>query len=291
MTDLKESTAVFCILARDCAEQLEYNISIIENMRTAFKETHVVVVENDSRDETLAVLKKWQAESSSVDILHPDTSQFDKLDRIERIAACRNTYLAAIREPAYDYVVIIDADVRLTDVSLSEILSCAPPDFSAVFANGQYYTRIFGRRHPVSYYDLYAFLPADAMSIYTEPEKLLKGAKTVRRGLKKNSFLRCNSAFGGMAVYRYDAICDAVYEAQPNPLGDETLPFVCEHVGFNCKVREHGALYIAGDLLLYYEELKDRRLAGIIFRNIVGDTVYTAVLRCYHRFTNKKQKR
>lgn len=47
-------------LARNCARRLPHHIRFVERLRTAFASSRVFVVENDSADETKAILKNWQ---------------------------------------------------------------------------------------------------------------------------------------------------------------------------------------------------------------------------------------
>ena len=53
---MKNSTVVFCSLVRDCENSLKQNIPKVEELRSSFRASHVVLVENDSKDRTKEVL-------------------------------------------------------------------------------------------------------------------------------------------------------------------------------------------------------------------------------------------
>ena len=55
---------VIAALARDCNEALINNIPRIEKLRELFTESHVVIVENDSKDGTKDTLQKWQEKAT-----------------------------------------------------------------------------------------------------------------------------------------------------------------------------------------------------------------------------------
>ena len=68
--------AAFCLLARDCADKLKKNIPIIEYYRGFFAQSCVIVIENDSKDDTNTVLEDWKSKSPGIIINHVDSSDF-----------------------------------------------------------------------------------------------------------------------------------------------------------------------------------------------------------------------
>jgi hypothetical protein len=51
---------IIAALARNCEDSLRINIPLIEKLRTQFSWSQVVVVENDSIDETKNLLNDWK---------------------------------------------------------------------------------------------------------------------------------------------------------------------------------------------------------------------------------------
>ena len=58
MEKIDKSVSI-CMLARDCGKAIERNIPRIENLRSFFCLSYVIVVENDSKDNTKSVLAEW----------------------------------------------------------------------------------------------------------------------------------------------------------------------------------------------------------------------------------------
>ncbi|WP_431243069.1 hypothetical protein ACQ9BO_26115 [Flavobacterium sp. P21] len=58
---------VIVALARDCGDKLQTLIPFIEELRNQFVWSQIVVVENDSKDNTKEVLQKWKETSLNIE--------------------------------------------------------------------------------------------------------------------------------------------------------------------------------------------------------------------------------
>ena len=56
---MSKSTVAICGIARDCSDQLSQLIPRLEALGDQFKEYKIIVVENDSRDNTQEVISSW----------------------------------------------------------------------------------------------------------------------------------------------------------------------------------------------------------------------------------------
>ena len=66
---MASSSLAICGLARDCAATLPQNKALIEKLRTFFGSSMVVIVENDSSDQTRQQLDGWASECNDVFII------------------------------------------------------------------------------------------------------------------------------------------------------------------------------------------------------------------------------
>lgn len=111
------SSVVFIGLARSIADVLPFSILRIKLIASAFADWHVVIVENDSTDNTRALLQAWEladpdrVRASCWDFGHEHLHGFESL-RVERYAQYRNTgrILAQQLAPDADYVIVLDLD-------------------------------------------------------------------------------------------------------------------------------------------------------------------------------------
>jgi glycosyltransferase involved in cell wall biosynthesis len=250
---MKNSTAVICALARDCAQAIQKNIPRIEALRKTFSECDVLIIENDSKDNTKVVLQDWAQKSQGVYVICNNfgtvtipTKANGKVfptctyHRIEKMARYRNMYLEWVEKQTkdYQYVVVLDIDVYwFSPKNIAPIIQKAPEDWGAICANGKCQQSCFGQ---FRYYDLYAFLKrkTDKINISYSKEIILQDPYTA-----------VFSAFGGLAIYKYTAIQGLRYQALP--YDDEQIEVQCEHVSLNAGIADRGyKLYIAKNLKL-----------------------------------------
>ena len=69
---MNNQNIVIAALARDCEDSLRANIPVIEELRTKFLWSQVVVVENDSIDGTKELLNEWKINYDKVNIISKD---------------------------------------------------------------------------------------------------------------------------------------------------------------------------------------------------------------------------
>lgn len=265
---------VFCLLARDCADKLKENIPVIEYYRSFFTESSVIIIENDSKDDTNSVLEDWKNKSSGININHVDSSGFIHMARIERMSIIRNAYLDTIKKMNYkpEYLVLVDADVELQRINLYSIISDAPSDWVGLFANGQYYYSCFGKKIPIAYYDLFAYIPQESKEFELTNKQMLDNGTCVDRLIKKNEYTRCSSAFGGIGIYRYHAVENARYEAVENTKS-KNHSHLCEHIGFNYTCSLYGSLYICRSMRILYERASVKNCIAVFLRKVFGAEV------------------
>ncbi len=251
--------AAIVTLVRDCEKTLPVFLKKTERLRSYFDDSSVFIVENGSRDNTRNIIRAYGESHPNVKLDLSDDPGIDILPRIERMAYLRNRCLDLVKESGLlpDYYIVIDSDLDYDPLSVVKAVRKAPDDWAALFANGQYYLQVGPLRIPVLFYDLFAYLPdrseSEVGECMTESEMLALRPLT-RQRLRRAGYLPCRSAFGGVGVYRYDAVRDLKYVVRKN---DRSRKFehLCEHIPFNGGVSNKGTLYVCRDMKVYYESI------------------------------------
>lgn len=269
MVTLNKSITI-CMLARDCGSSVRRNIPKIEKLRQLFTTSYVIVVENDSKDDTKIVLEKWKNSSKNIFIISKDTNTVTippkrnnlvnpnaSLYRNEKMAGFRNQYLNFIRDNNIitDYIIVIDIDIYdFEPDTLVKSIVDAPRDWAALFANGRLFCKFFGKKILLHYYDLFAYVDIDSIVYDKMPYEMYIDADKLEKKLKKNQFVKCKSAGGGLIIYKYNSIINSCYSTKKNTRSvfNEAL---CEHISVNKSVASYGQLYICKQMVVLYEEI------------------------------------
>jgi hypothetical protein len=256
-------SAAFCALARQSAATLPSTLARIQELRECFDRSSVLLITNDSTDATPDILRRWKASSQGVEVLCLDGLAVSIKARTDRLAAARNLGLYHLRQAIesgrrFDVMVVIDTDginsQLVTGEAFLKAVASAPQDWVAVFGNQrQAYYDIWALRHRT-------WCPNDcwqdvqrAAQCYPRPFRGRAIAKAARRFIGErqvrippdNAPISVDSAFGGIGIYKSDALCGVWYSSR-----DEAGREVCEHVSLNLRLRKAGGkLYILPALL------------------------------------------
>jgi glycosyltransferase involved in cell wall biosynthesis len=247
--------AVFVGMARNCAWFLPTVIQNIEELAKGYRETSVIIVENDSTDSTKSILRSWLSDRPNGKLIELDGLAIAEPKRTQRIATTRNAALDHIRSSFlrdWDHLIVIDLDeVNTHPIScdrFAKAVSFLENDLAVagVFAN-----------QVNAYYDLWAlrkkgwcnddcwkqvankpkwlsFSLAKIIYVFSRQVAIPEGANPVR----------VTSAFGGLGVYKISSIGTSRYVG----LDTEQME-VCEHVSFNSQISRNGRLFIYPSLV------------------------------------------
>jgi hypothetical protein len=264
---------VFIGLAQNCAQHLPAALRNIDNMATLASESAFLFLENDSTDNTKAILNAWGKSRANFTLLN-----FDGLNavgvRTVKLEILRNAYVECLRNyknlKEYDYAILIDMDDMATwPVDISEL------DKAIQFIHSDSQTAAVFANQVGSYYDVWAFrhkdyCPGDAweeVMDYKAAHPEVTDEEAFNQTFKKriHTFspsekpFEVDSAFGGLGLYRMSYILK-----NPNPyLGSKikSLPsqdgvfkvsrrMICEHVHFNKGIKNLGGkLYVWPSLI------------------------------------------
>jgi hypothetical protein len=222
-------TAVIAGLARDVSRTLPAMTRTVASLAARFADHRIVVYESDSRDDTAERLRAWARSDARRVVLSESTGaprwpSVASAERAHHMAACRNRYLDHVEAhwQDFDHLVVVDWD--LADVCLDGIASTfARDDWDAVGANGIQLRASGGRWRP-AVYDGWAFRDR------AHPEPHGPGEIGPRRYRRGDPWVRLDSCFGGLAIYRMEAVRSGARYGGPD----------CEHVVF------HAGLAAAG---------------------------------------------
>lgn len=197
-----------------------------------FKSYNIVIYENDSSDNTVELLNEWKSQDDnfyyiSEKVNNKNYGSVLTLERMQFMTYCRNRYLQYIDDnfPETDYVIVLDCDIK--DVLLNGILSSFGVDgeWDCITSNGIDF--IGGT---VIYYDISALVVSG----------LMRNAYCATPIGGKNKMYGVDSAFGGLAIYRYPSIkgkkylCGLMAGDKCDWHPDERP--MCDHTGLNIQL-------------------------------------------------------
>ncbi|QWD74389.1 hypothetical protein FD961_00710 [Polynucleobacter sp. TSB-Sco08W16] len=240
-------------VVRNCAQYLNDQVLILSNAFQRFSEIQWLLIESDSSDETRELLGALKNKIPSFNFKAMGSLEPLMKSRTQRIAYCRNQYLKSIRESQeyadIEYVVVADFDGVNRLLSSQAVDSCWSHEGWAVCAanqEGPYYD-IWALRHevwsPGDCWAQYHFLinhglPQDASRFAAVYSKMIKVPQN-------STWLKVQSAFGGLAIYRKDALQGGAYIGL-DKFGSE----VCEHVSLHEEITRSGfGIYINPSLI------------------------------------------
>ena len=263
-----DKAIIICSIVRNAEKGLVRNIPEIKRLCQMFRGYKVFVYENDSTDMTKKLLKEWHdSDPANVFVSLNDTSAqptipsvsdvpsinpFYSKKRIDKMAMLRNAYMQFVDDMGWsaDYLVVVDLDVA--KISADNIVSSfVREDWDAVTAFGYSTSPKLKRR----YHDTYALTEfGDEENPQTE-EKIIKNSKKYANLNNDNPWVRVFSAFGGLAIYRFESIKGVRYEALKN--NDPRVQVKCEHYSIYYQMKRRGfdRVYINPTMSLKYQEL------------------------------------
>lgn len=246
----KESTCLICGCARNVADRLPGLIPYIERLGGEFADYRVYVLENDSRDDTVEILRGWQARNWAVraDCFTSGNPRLSDLSvrRIRYMSQYRNSIMEHLERywSHYDYMVMLDLD--LWGFYVDGVMdSLGYDNWGAMGSNGRKHSSM--SRHTNIYYDIFGHKELD------EPETregrfhyTFAQLQDKYRSLKPgDDLVSVASCFNGLAVYRVQDVLGLRYAA---------IPGYAEHVAFNDQIiKNGGSVFINPTQLTYYD--------------------------------------
>ena len=244
---IKENKIAIVSIAKNIELSFSRDFEIVTNSFADFNILKWVIVESNSSDDSMEVLQKYSSEHSFV---HTKTivDKNPEKPRTFHLASARNECLDILKESKIldevDYIVVYDLNNLNKSLTRESVNSCFQrSDWSVVTANqdGPYYD-IFALRHRywnnLDCWQIYKYM----LNLYPKRFKFIWDAalwnaiysKMIKID-EKSEWIRVDSAFGGIAIYRSNFIKDVRYVG----LTEDGLE-VCEHVSLNTSISQKG---------------------------------------------------
>jgi len=251
--EIAESDILIVGLARNCADVISSEVQKISDAFRSAKSVRWLIIESDSSDRTIDVLKSMQKKLSLRFIsLGKLRETFHK--RTERIAKCRNRYIDEIRDndeyAHIDFVVVVDLDGINCKLTLEAVTSCweMEEDWDSCFANqSKGYYDIWALRHetwsPNDCWNSFNFLVQNGINHFDALNASIYSRMiTIEESIKP---IKVRSAFGGLGIYKKSLFLKSNY-CGLDADGSEK----CEHVSFHEELNAAGyKLYINPKLI------------------------------------------
>jgi len=217
------SRVVIAGLARTIASILPATIKRIEALGQAFREYQVFIYENDSCDETPAMLQSWAERDPRVHFVSESLGATPSLpircaSRADRMAFYRDRSQKEVltRFPNADHVILVDMDIE-GGWSMDGVANTfSRNDWDFVGSNGLIYKRIGLACNATIQYDAWAYRESPGFEPLTTK---YVNQLVYNRG---DNWVPLKSCFGGLGVYTAKAFAAGRYEG-----GD------IEHVSFH----------------------------------------------------------
>jgi hypothetical protein len=277
-------------LVRNCARSIRADMQRVQSAVQGLGRLRWLLIESDSNDGSVDELNKLAKEQPDFKFISLGELRLSKPLRTDRLAFCRNVYLAELREnPAYldvDFLVVSDFDGINTLLTSAAMRSCwdrSGWDVCAANQAGPYYD-IWALRHPV-------WSPNDCWANVRFLRRYGASAEDAgRAGLysrmitipRDSPWIEVESAFGGLAVYRRAALAGLQYVGL-DINGDE----VCEHVALHRQMVARGAKLFINPRLINagYTEHTVHLLKARVFIRLVKSPFLWAYRKLRNRFS------
>jgi len=217
--------------ARNIADSWDRTQESLEILISAVSDYSCVIVESNSQDNTLALLLEWASKDperrhilSLGDLTEPE--------RTKRLALCRNMYMDFFWSRGdfdrFPLLLVVDLDnLELENSFHKQLSACIArwDEWEAVASNrdGPYYDIWALRcRQLGCTFDCWERVRNDPEG--TEESRIQKYVRKFETPIPRNRpWIPCESAFGGLALYKTASVKNRVYD------GDD----ICEHVPFH----------------------------------------------------------
>jgi hypothetical protein len=230
---MRKSKAVFCGLARDVYNRLNYcGLSRLKHLAEFFEESAFVVYENDSVDGTDKLLVEWGESCDNIHVFSEKLRQKRiggrERKRVIAMAYYRNKCLNFVREnySDFDYYIPVDLDLvgGISYDGIAHTMGNINLEWDFMGSNGKN-----SMRGGLRYWDTFPHREIDNDDLSISRHHMLSLGRKLSSLRRGESLLPVNSCFGGMAVYKMNSIQDSQYTGETS-----------EHVEFNKSIVERG---------------------------------------------------
>ena len=267
-----DKKVVFCGMVRDCAKELNHNITTIEKIGSYFSDYRIVIFENNSKDDTKLVLTRWMSNNKRVNAIVNDfdETKYQQIPkdpsyylpncrrRIQKYVDYRNMYMEYLDQMDFesDYTVILDMDVDRIDVKGFITSFGNKLEWDVITANGYSTSPKLKRR----YHDTYALCEFGNENGKQSVDDIIAYRDIFSKLKKGMPFIRVFSAYGGLAIYKSSSLLNARYSIIYNNY--KGIEVRCEHYSLYKVLAERGfdKVYINPNMEIHYQKISQKLL-------------------------------
>jgi len=244
-------------VARNCGKNIIQDIKRLHKALEDCNNLKFLIIESDSSDDTLEKLAYLKNKIKDFYFLSLGELKNKIPERTKRLAYCRNLYLEELENNKIfkdaEYLLVTDLDGTnelLTKKGIASCMEINDWDVCTANQNGMYYD-IWAFRHPLlspnDCWKVYGFM-VNELGISSKLAKIKALKSRMFWFIKSLKPFEVDSAFGGLAIYKRNAITNIRYIGV-----DENGHEVCEHVALNEQIKEKGGkIYINPQLINCY---------------------------------------
>lgn len=256
--NIKTSISI-CGCAKNVANYLPKNLKLLLDISNIFEKSQIVIYENNSTDNTLKILKKYEKEYKHFNVISENIKDVPRLGnfspRTTYLSRGRNMLLQASKD--FEHMLMIDLDDVISKLNINSFYNIFSKEVSSLNWAGLGFNQIG------NYYDLWALRTYDNLcnsdcwnnkycfgwkyKIYrtrysTNIIKKVPSPFPVINFLLNKGPIKVKSCFGGTTIYKTKYIKDCIYYG----IDEWNKTDICEHVPFNLQIinKNQGNLYI-----------------------------------------------
>ncbi len=261
---LKTKKVIICGLIRDSKKNLYYTKNNLKKLTSLFNDYRILIVENDSVDNTRKELLKMAKKDPKITILGCGVNTREcKLNlkrtifhgrdhkRIQKMVTLRNIYMDYIRNndfEDYDFVAVMDLDFvgtfYIDGIASSGYEFKTNPKINAICANAMRIVPV-GNSVIYHYYDTYALSYKNDKLYGRDPQNVEQWP--LQCDDEKTYLQEVSSCFNGLTIYKKQALLSAKYVLDTHPEGIA----YCEHRTLNAHIK--GIYHNAKMILVFFE--------------------------------------
>jgi len=236
---MRDTIAVYA-LWRDSEPHIQRTLSQLEDLETLDYDFEYYFYENDSKDNTVAILKNW-LKNRKHKFRHENLNakkfgSVTSVERMEFLCKCRNKCKNLLKDTKSEYTLLVDSDIFFSKENLEKHLDSinSLDDCVMVTPNvRQNIKDLMFNETEDSYYDVYPLFDKNKKrGLYFSDCPFPSGMDRMDWKFKKP--VKCLSAFGGFALIRTEALKKVNWSTNGE----------CDHVNLCIDLQVFGNIYV-----------------------------------------------
>tara|TARA_A200000159_G_C7337079_1_gene345536 strand:- start:1487 stop:2284 length:798 start_codon:yes stop_codon:yes gene_type:complete len=236
---MRDTIAVYSLF-RDSEPHLARTLAQFEDLESLDYNFEYYFYENDSKDNTVAILEDW-LKNREHKFRHENLTakKFGSVTSVERmkfLCECRNKCKDLLKESRSKYTIMIDSDVIFNKNNLRKHIKTIEEIDDCILITPNIRQNIPDLMYGVtedSYYDVYPFFDSKAQHglCFTDCP-FRNGLDRMRWGL--GQLVKCASSFGGFALTRTGVLNKVKWSTDG----------LCDHVNWCKDINQYGSIYV-----------------------------------------------